>query len=147
MIRIRLGLAAFASLGLIVAACSVSGDNNQDDDDGSGNGSAVGGNSAGGMGGAGGTTTTSNNGGATSFNPQGTGGNSGNPCNSGPNDDFDMDGWTPSQGDCNDCDENVNPGAIEVPTDMTDPEAMPADENCDGKIACDPCGVLCAGWQ
>ena len=132
MNRFKLGLVALTSLGLVAAACSVSGnDNNQDDDDGSGNGSAVGGNSMGGMDGTGGTTTTSN-GGATSFNPQGTGGNSGNPCNSGPDEDSDMDGWTFNQGDCNDCDANVNPGAIEVPTDMSDPEAMPADENCDG---------------
>jgi hypothetical protein len=27
---------------------------------------------------------------------------------------MDGDGWTPNQGDCNDCDPNVNPGAIDV---------------------------------
>jgi hypothetical protein len=27
---------------------------------------------------------------------------------------MDKDGWTPMQGDCNDCDPNVNPGAIDV---------------------------------
>jgi hypothetical protein len=31
-----------------------------------------------------------------------------------PNADMDHDGWTPNQGDCNDCNPNVNPGAIDV---------------------------------
>src|SRR5579859_2098735 len=30
-----------------------------------------------------------------------------------PNADTDHDGWSPNQGDCNDCDPNVNPGAID----------------------------------
>jgi hypothetical protein len=30
------------------------------------------------------------------------------------NADMDGDGWTPAQGDCNDCDPNVNPGAVDV---------------------------------
>jgi hypothetical protein len=41
------------------------------------------------------------------------------------------------QGDCNDCDANVNPGAIEV--EITEPDMMgnipdPSDEDCDGNI-------------
>jgi hypothetical protein len=65
----------------------------------------------------------------------GTGGGSSN-CNSGPNDDADGDGFTPSQGDCNDCDANMNPGAIEV---LAQPDDMgntpdPADEDCNGTI-------------
>src|SRR5262245_23526704 len=47
------------------------------------------------------------------------GGVGGGPINctpGGPNDDVDMDGWTPAQGDCDDCDPNVNPNAVEVPT-------------------------------
>ncbi len=57
-------------------------------------------------------------------------------CNSGPDEDFDQDGFTFNQGDCNDCDKNVNPSAIEVV--ITDPDPMtgmvpePADEDCDG---------------
>lgn len=35
-------------------------------------------------------------------------------CTSGPNDDSDGDGYTPSSGDCNDCDANANPGALDV---------------------------------
>jgi hypothetical protein len=67
-------------------------------------------------------------------------------CMSGPNDDADGDGWTPSTGDCNDCDPNANPGAIEViintPNDMgVIPD--PADENCDGSI--DNVEVPCDG--
>ena len=58
-------------------------------------------------------------------------------CNSGPNDDFDMDGYTFSQGDCNDCDANVNPKAIEVMTDTGEGGSgpgVPVDEDCDDLI-------------
>src|SRR5690606_38238448 len=44
------------------------------------------------------------------------------------------DGFTEAEGDCNDCDPNVNPGAIEVMTDPNDPNAVEFDENCDGNI-------------
>jgi hypothetical protein len=57
----------------------------------------------------------------------------------GPNDDMDHDGWTPAQGDCNDCDPNVNPGAIDTPA-YTGPDGgtVPASDNdCDGKINVD----------
>ncbi len=52
------------------------------------------------------------------------------------NKDMDGDGWTPAQGDCNDCDPNVNPGAIDVapvagPDGGLGPEV---DSNCDGKF-------------
>ncbi|KYF65648.1 choice-of-anchor L domain-containing protein [Sorangium cellulosum] len=54
-----------------------------------------------------------------------------------PHADGDGDGFTPAGGDCNDADENVNPGAIEV--EVTEPDASgqvpaPADEDCDGAI-------------
>jgi hypothetical protein len=58
-------------------------------------------------------------------------------CSSGPNDDQDMDGFTVAEGDCNDCDPNVNPGAIEVMTPADGAggaPATPADEDCDGTI-------------
>jgi len=41
--------------------------------------------------------------------------------------DQDADGYTPAQGDCNDCDPLVNPGAIEVPGNMVD-------DDCDGIV-------------
>ncbi len=60
-----------------------------------------------------------------------------NSCQTDPNADEDMDGFSVADGDCNDCDPNVNPGAIEV--EVTEPDMMgvipdPADENCDGLI-------------
>src|SRR5262245_46005943 len=64
----------------------------------------------------------------------GSGGSTGSGmgCASGPNDDMDKDGWTVAQGDCNDCDPNVNPGAIEV-IGMAKGDGGPpmaADEDC-----------------
>ena len=133
-------LIAVTTLGLVAAACSASKKSafgaGGPGDSGSGAASAASG--AGGvMKGAGGTTTsgidltTSGNGGATS---------GGNECASGENDDNDKDGFTPKQGDCNDCDKNVNPNAVEVIGGMSGSGGggtgggMPADENCDGKV-------------
>jgi hypothetical protein len=67
----------------------------------------------------------------------GSGGGPENSCMSDPLDDMDGDGFTEADGDCNDCDANVNPGAIEV--EITEPDMMgnvpdPADEDCDGLI-------------
>jgi len=95
-------------------------------------GSGAGGPGSGGGGAAATGTATSGSTGATSGN-----GSGGSGCQSGPNDDADMDGFTPSTGDCNDCDPNVNPGAIEVI--VTDPSMdggvpTPADEDCDGMV-------------
>jgi hypothetical protein len=94
------------------------------------------------------------NGGATSAQStnaafmQGVGGSQ-QGCDTTPDADLDADGWTFAGGDCNDCDPNVNPGAIEV---IVDPgmgtggggggDMAPADENCNGEIdelpaACD----------
>ena len=54
---------------------------------------------------------------------------SGSGCVLGPaNADMDGDGWTPAQGDCNDCDPAVNPGAIDVPGDPAK-----VDHDCNGK--------------
>jgi hypothetical protein len=57
----------------------------------------------------------------------------------GDDDDVDMDGYTPAQGDCEDCDPNRNPNALEVPTE---PGQTPYDEDCDG-ITDEDDSVLC----
>jgi len=49
----------------------------------------------------------------------------------GPDDDVDLDGFTPNQGDCEDCDPNRNPNALEVPTKEGE---RPYDEDCDDEI-------------
>ena len=57
-------------------------------------------------------------------------------CNSAPGDDMDKDGYKAGADDCNDCDPNVNPGAIEVIAVADGDGGIPApvDEDCDGKI-------------
>lgn len=67
-------------------------------------------------------------------------------CFTGLNEDFDEDGFSVGEGDCNDCDPNVNPGAVEVI--VTDPDKEgnipdPADEDCDGEV--DNAPVPCDG--
>jgi hypothetical protein len=88
----------------------------------------------GGSGGAGGigTSTTSTTGAFMSGGEGGTNGSGGVVCESGPTDDTDMDGFTGEQGDCNDCDANVNPAAVEVIPSPTGDDYVPADEDCDG---------------
>ena len=69
-------------------------------------------------------------------------------CPSMPDVDQDGDGWTANQGDCNDCDKNVNPGAVDVVSVDMAGNPLPADKqvdsNCDGvkatagaKTSCD----------
>ena len=70
-------------------------------------------------------------GGSSGFDPV-TSGGSQDGCSSHPDEDKDMDGFSVNQGDCNDCDANMNPGAIEVITDPDDPDAIVSDEDCDG---------------
>ncbi len=85
--------------------------------------------SAQGAGGAGAAST------GTFIDPS-TGGNVVSTCMAGPEDDFDMDGFTITAGDCNDCDANANPGAIEVGPDdaMGMGGYQAADEDCDGEV-------------
>jgi hypothetical protein len=47
--------------------------------------------------------------------------------------DHDLDGFASTQGDCNDCDPNTNPGAFDVPKDGID-------EDCDGIVDDEPTG-------
>ena len=54
-------------------------------------------------------------------------------CNvTNPDADMDMDGWTPNQGDCNDCDPNVNPGAIDVLHSVDGGTPVWGNEDCSG---------------
>src|SRR5947199_2137161 len=85
----------------------------------------------GGGGGGGGKGDTGGGAGGT-----GTGGNGGPTCNqTDPSKDGDGDGFTGAQGDCNDCDPSMNPGAVEI-------GANGKDDDCNGMIddnnpACD----------
>jgi hypothetical protein len=45
---------------------------------------------------------------------------------------MDKDGWTPNQGDCNDCDPNVNPGAVDVLQQNDGGPPVWGDEACSG---------------
>ncbi|MEZ4295027.1 MAG: choice-of-anchor L domain-containing protein [Polyangiaceae bacterium] len=92
------------------------------------------------QGGAGGTPAGGfggGDGGLFETGPSGSGGGIPN-CNSGPDDDADGDGFTPNTGDCNDCDKNVNPGAVEVIDDGMGGAGgggnVAVDEDCDGLI-------------
>jgi hypothetical protein len=119
------------ALGLVLSLGCSAGTNDSATGAGNQGGSDEGGGpSAGGNG--------SSDGGSTGqFNPQG-GGTPQPGCDSLPSEDSDMDGFTGQQGDCNDCDANVNPGAIEVIGTADDGggggtgEYVPADEDCDG---------------
>lgn len=65
-------------------------------------------------------------GGAPDFDDPGDGVDLDPPCNSNdPNADRDGDGYTPAQGDCNDCDARMNPGAYDFPGNGID-------EDCNG---------------
>jgi hypothetical protein len=49
-----------------------------------------------------------------------------------PNTDMDHDGWSPAQGDCNDCNPNVNPGAIDVLEKTDGGTPVWGDQDCSG---------------
>jgi hypothetical protein len=70
--------------------------------------------------------------------PTGAGGGGIVPCSPLPNEDHDHDGVTVENGDCNDCDPNVGPNAIEVIYAAEGGEGgappEPVDEDCDGLI-------------
>jgi hypothetical protein len=143
--RIRNLLALSSTLGLLVVACSANNDKsifdapstvNQGGTTGAGNGTGAGTGT-----GAGDTSGAGDNGGTGGtgivVNPAGGEDN----CAIGdPDADADGDGWTQNDGDCNDCDPLVNPGAIDVVNyneDGVTPADTQVDEDCDG-AATDP---------
>ncbi|MFO0593558.1 MAG: hypothetical protein U0441_38815, partial [Polyangiaceae bacterium] len=116
-------LVFFGFLGLAMAAgCSPKGSGNITYGGGGAGGDTQ--TSIGGSGTAGANTGGDlfGNGGTTD-----TGTGTGADCVSAADEDKDKDGYSVAQGDCNDCDPNVNPGAIEVPTEMGKDAA---DEDC-----------------
>ena len=99
-----------------------------------------------GSGGAGAGPSNGGNGtgGSTSQFMSGPGGGSQTGCDAGMNEDQDQDGFSIAQGDCNDCDANTNPGAIEVVGDDGTGGGggyVAVDEDCDGTAdnAPEPC--------
>jgi hypothetical protein len=119
-------------LGCIAAYSSTSGagfnvDGGSGGSGGTGGGGGAGGNGSGGEGGGGGVVHL------------GGGGDGGGDSGSGtcvvtdPNTDMDKDGWTPNQGDCNDCDPFINPGAYDIP-------GSGIDEDCSGVVDDEPTG-------
>jgi hypothetical protein len=130
--------AAFLLLGGALAAC---GSVNVDKQSG-------GAGAASGAGGATSTATAATTGGggnggiiasATSSSASGL-----PPCDSGPDQDLDHDGFTVAEGDCNDCDYQVNPNAIEIIVTaplMDGGVPVPVDDDCNGLI--DDIAPLC----
>ena len=118
------------SAALVAAACSGGAKQSgfTDGTDGGGSGSSSGGNGSGSGGSSGG------DGSVGSFG-DGQAGSSGGTvsCNvTNPDDDMDKDGWTPNQGDCNDCDPNVNPGAVDVLQQNDGGPPVWGNEDCSG---------------
>ncbi len=132
------GLVSCATIG---GACSsgttTSGFNTQGGS--SGSSGSKGGSSGGGSASSssGGGSASSSSGGATPVLGGGVqadaGGNSSTVCNvTNPANDMDKDGWSPNAGDCNDCDPNVNPGAIDVLHQNDGGTPTWGDEDCSG---------------
>ena len=115
---------------------------------GTGGSAGVGGEFVGPMGtggspiGTGGSAGVGASGGATTGGGGDAGAGGSPACGQDPTLDIDGDGWSPNQGDCNDCDANVNPGAYDVvnyekdasgkPTTTPLPPEQQVDEDCSG---------------
>ncbi|MCA9618051.1 MAG: hypothetical protein KC731_03455 [Myxococcales bacterium] len=87
-----------------------------------------------GAGGEGGSPGTGGSMGIGGINLSGGGDGTGGgpqPCTPGPDEDFDKDGFSINEGDCDDCEPNVGPNAVEV---VTEPGGDPIDEDCDLEI-------------
>ena len=116
------------SAAALIAACSADSSQLSDDD----------------------SSSSSNSGGAgtggTGFNPNNTGGAGAGvitdpPCDNSPDMDGDGDGWTGAQGDCNDCTNLMNPGALDYAGNNIDEDCNGAPDDtvltCDDGLAID----------
>lgn len=90
------------------------------------------GNSSGSSGSSGGVSSSSSSGGG-SFGMTDASTGPKNGCMYMDSTDHDGDGFSSTDGDCNDCDPNTNPGAFDVPKDNVD-------EDCDGTADNEPSG-------
>ncbi|EYF02012.1 choice-of-anchor L domain-containing protein [Chondromyces apiculatus] len=134
MSRLAFHLLGVAGLVGAFAACSAIGVGG--DSSGFGGDDSSGG--EGGQGATGGSGT--GEGGISLAGGSGVGGSPSQPgCQDNPGVDDDGDGFA-DPADCNDCDPNVNPAAIEVGTEA---DGEPVDENCDGEV--DNIAALCDG--
>ena len=130
LILVLCGLAVVVPPAL--AACSANSTGNDFSAGGSGGGSSVSSASStsssatSGGGGEGGGLLIDGGPGAT-----GTGGGLPTCTPAGKDDDVDKDGFTPNQGDCDDCDPFSNPNSLEV---VATDGSKAKDENCDGTI-------------
>jgi hypothetical protein len=95
---------------------------------GGGNGEQLGAGGSGGGSVSSSTAVTGSGGGSTV-----TSSSTGTPTCDGsdPDGDADSDGYSPAQGDCQDCNAAINPNAVEV---ATNPGETPIDEDCDGGV-------------
>ncbi len=85
-------------------------------------------------GGAGGATTTGTSGSGGNIITTTTGDGDGGVCEITDEDaDQDKDGFSPKQGDCNDCDPNVNPGAVDALEEADGGPGVVTDNDCSGK--------------
>jgi hypothetical protein len=129
-VKTSLWVPSCVSAALVAAACS-GGAKQSGFTDGTDSGAS--GNSSGG-GGSGSSGSSGGDGSVGSFG-DGQASSSGGTvqCNvTNPDDDMDKDGWTPNQGDCNDCDPNVNPGAVDVLQQNDGGPPVWGDEDCSG---------------
>src|SRR3984957_15625288 len=112
--KARLSAVALVSAALVGMACSGGAQQSGFTEDASPGGSSSGSSSGGSSSSSGGSPEA--DGSVGSFGGSSSGGSGGgSTCNvTNQNADMDKDGWTPAQGDCNDCDPHVNPGAIDV---------------------------------
>jgi hypothetical protein len=121
ILLVSISALALGACGNLVSLGGGDGNNLDDPEDGQGGAatSVSGGGDGGGNGdgGDGGATSTS-----TGPGPE---------CGNDPNVDGDGDGFTPSDGDCNDCEPLINPNAVETLAPFGDP---PADDDCNGVI-------------